>query len=41
MKLRYLRGGGWNTGPVVVRSVFRYKIDPSDRCGEAGFRVIR
>jgi len=38
---RVVRGGGWDNSAEFVRSAYRLSIDPSDRDGSLGFRLVR
>jgi formylglycine-generating enzyme required for sulfatase activity len=38
---RVLRGGSWYDMPVVLRSAFRLREDPTDRTATRGFRLVR
>ena len=38
---RVVRGGGWISGPGVLRSAFRSGLDSGFRLNESGFRVAR
>jgi formylglycine-generating enzyme required for sulfatase activity len=37
---RSLRGGSWFYGPGTSRNTYRYRLDPSDRFDDAGFRLV-
>ena len=38
---RVLRGGSWHYAEEFLRSAFRYAINPSNRDGDVGFRLVR
>jgi formylglycine-generating enzyme required for sulfatase activity len=37
---RVLRGGGWNSGPLELRTCYRYGSTPGSRLCSGGFRVL-
>ncbi len=38
--LRVVRGGSWNSHAVSARCAYRLRLDPDDRIGDIGFRVV-
>ncbi|MCP4043476.1 MAG: formylglycine-generating enzyme family protein [Gammaproteobacteria bacterium] len=38
---RVLRGGSWSDGPGLVRSAFRFRLNPGYRLNFRGFRLAR
>ncbi len=38
---RLHRGGGWNNGPKLCRSAFRWGVTPSGKTQFLGFRIVR
>lgn len=39
--LRMVRGGSWQVGPTLIRASTRFRLDPSFKSDQVGFRVVQ